>query len=82
MSNSPTGWAAFRLLRQSPAPLPLRRHGNRVHGRYSKAHIEEMRELRWCVKIIRGRLRQSGRPACTEAFTAGPDQTRVRLGSL
>jgi hypothetical protein len=39
LSNRPTGWAAFRLLRQLPAPIPLRRHRNWVHGRYSNAHI-------------------------------------------
>ena len=44
------------LLRQSPAPIPLRHHGNWVHGRYSKAHMEEMRLFRRCVKIIRARI--------------------------
>jgi hypothetical protein len=31
-----------------------RRHGNWVHGRYSKARIEGMQELRQLVRILRG----------------------------
>jgi hypothetical protein len=47
-----SGWAAFRALRQSPAPIPRRRHGNWLHGRYSKGQINQMREVRRCVKVI------------------------------
>ena len=54
LSNAPTGWAAFRAMRKPPTPLPHRLHGNWVHGRYSKARIEGMQELRQLVKILRG----------------------------
>ena len=52
-SSDLSGWAAFRALRRSPAPIPTRRHGNWRHGRYSRARIEGMREFRRCVKMIR-----------------------------
>jgi hypothetical protein len=52
-SNVPTGWPAFRLLRQKPALIPSRRHGNWVHGRYSISRIEGMRKARLCLRILR-----------------------------
>jgi hypothetical protein len=54
VKDRPIGWAAFRTLRRSPTPIPPRRHGNWIHGRYSESRIEGMRQLRRCVKIIRG----------------------------
>jgi hypothetical protein len=52
-SNAPTGWAAFRALRKPPMSVPHRRHGNWIHGRYSKTRIEGMRELRRLIKVPR-----------------------------
>jgi hypothetical protein len=49
------GLGGIRVLRQPPAAIPRGRHGNWVHGRYSKAPIEEMHEVRRCAKIIWGR---------------------------
>ena len=41
-------------MRKPPTALPHRLHGNWVHGRYSKARIEGMQELRQLVRILRG----------------------------
>jgi hypothetical protein len=49
-----TGWAAFRAFRKEPAPIPTRRHGNWVHGGYSRAYIEGMRNVRRYARIARG----------------------------
>ena len=51
--NTPAGWHAFRVLRQKPAAVPVRRHGNYRHGDYSKGRIESMRLLRACVRVLR-----------------------------
>jgi len=52
--NRPTSWPAFGVLRQKPAPILSRRHGNWVHGRYSISRIEGMRKARLCCRILRG----------------------------
>jgi hypothetical protein len=44
--NAPAGWAVFRALRQRPAPVPPRRHGNFRHGRFAKGSMEERRRFR------------------------------------
>jgi hypothetical protein len=54
LSNAPIGWAAFRALRKPTTSLSRRRHGNWIHGRYSRGGIEGMRELRQIVRILRG----------------------------
>ncbi len=51
--NSPAGWAAFRTLRQRPAPAPRRRHGNYRHGSYSKSCRESMALIRFCARALR-----------------------------
>ena len=53
-SQAPTGWAAFRVFRKEPAPVPTRQHGNWVHGGFCRAYIEEMREFRRYARIARG----------------------------
>jgi hypothetical protein len=51
--NSPTGWAAFRALRQRPAPVPRRRHGNRKHGNYTQSARASMALIRFCARALR-----------------------------
>jgi hypothetical protein len=51
--NAPAGWAAFRALRQRPAPIPLRRHGNHRHGRYAKRSVEEQLLFRRWRQLMR-----------------------------
>ena len=51
--NRPASWAAFRALRQRPAPQPYRPHGNRKHGAYTKAARESRALVRYCVRVIR-----------------------------
>jgi hypothetical protein len=51
--NSPAGWAAFRALRQKPAPIPRHRHGNRKHGNYSKSGRASMALIRFCARALR-----------------------------
>jgi hypothetical protein len=41
------------VLRQVPARMPVRRHGNWRHGDYSKARIEGMRATRACIRELR-----------------------------
>jgi hypothetical protein len=54
LSNTPSGWAAFRVLRQRPLSLSYPRHGNRRHGAYSRSRIEGMRLVRRYAKVVRG----------------------------
>ena len=44
LRNTPTGWDAFRVFRQTPAPVFQFRHGNWKHGYYSKQSIAAARE--------------------------------------
>jgi len=55
----PCGWAAFRELRQRPAPIIRRRHANFRHGRFCKRGIEDRRLLRACVAVLRGRVQEA-----------------------
>jgi hypothetical protein len=48
------GWAAFRALRQRPAPARPRRHGNLRHGRCAKGSSEDRRWLRLWMRWQRG----------------------------
>ena len=50
--NVPAGWAAFRALRQTPAPHRPKRHGNWKHGARSRLGMEEWRELRVMLRIL------------------------------
>jgi hypothetical protein len=52
--RAPTGWGAFRALRQRPAPVRPGQHGNRRHGRYAKRSIGERRRFRVYVRWLRG----------------------------
>jgi hypothetical protein len=54
-SNALGGWATFRALRKPPLPISHRQHGNWIHGRYSKARIEGMREFRRLARTLRVR---------------------------
>src|ERR1700722_15631207 len=81
LSNAPTGWAAFRAMRKPPTPPPHRLPGNGLHGRYSKAGIEGMQELRQLVRILRGAWwlpipgTDSPKPIGWKAYRIGrPDQ--------
>jgi hypothetical protein len=56
LRNSPIGWAAFRLFRQTPAPEFCGQHGNWKHGQYANDGIASMRMLRLCIRILRGDL--------------------------
>ena len=58
LRNAPSGWAAFRALRQTPAKIRPARHGNWRHGGRSKAFPGLMRELRFAGWLLRrpGRL--------------------------
>jgi hypothetical protein len=47
------GWAAFRALRQRPAPVLVRQHGNHRHGRYAKDSVEERRRFRLYIRALR-----------------------------
>jgi hypothetical protein len=58
LQNAPTGWAAFRAFRQTPGPVFRRRHGNQTHGRYSKAGIAGMRQMRLFCRILRSGVGQ------------------------
>lgn len=58
LRNAPAGWAAFRALRQKPATILPRRHGNWVHGNYSRQRIEGLRLVRACSRIMRRRPRR------------------------
>jgi hypothetical protein len=51
--DAPAGWAAFRALRQRPAPVPPRRHGNHRHGRYAKRSVEEQLLFRRWRQLMR-----------------------------
>jgi hypothetical protein len=88
LANAPTGWATFRALRKPPTPLPRRRHGNWVHGRYSRSRVEEMREVRRLIRTVRGTWRLSDlleidrpKPIGWKAYRAarGLEQARHRL---
>lgn len=50
------GWRAFRALRQPPAPIPIRRHGNYKHGSYAKTDRADRQTIRWCLGVLRGRV--------------------------
>lgn len=50
--NEPGGWAAFRALRQTPAPHRPKRHGNWKHGARSRFGIEEGRKIRETLRIL------------------------------
>jgi hypothetical protein len=52
--DAPAGWAAFRALRQRPAPIPPRRHGNHRHGRYAKSTADARRRFRLWARWLRG----------------------------
>ena len=58
IGNSPTGWAAFRALRQKPGPAHAPRHANWRHGMRSRDGQAIMRELRFAGWLLRkpGRL--------------------------
>ena len=53
--NVPSGWAAFRVLRQTLPKFVRRRHGNWKHGDYSKGGIADRRQLRVWVRVLWGR---------------------------
>lgn len=63
--NAPTGWAAFRALRQTAAPIKPARHGNWRHGTRTLEHRHMMRRLRF----VGWALRKPGR------LMAMPDET-------
>lgn len=50
--NVPAGWAAFRALRQAPAPHQPKRHGNWKHGMRSRFGIDEGRKIRVMLRIL------------------------------
>lgn len=50
--NVPAGWAAFRALRQTPAPHRAKRHGNWRHGGRSRWGVEQAREVRCLVRAL------------------------------
>ncbi len=84
-ANVPTGWAAFRALRRPPTPLPHRRHGNWIHGRFSRSQIEGMREAGRLIRIVRGTWRlpdlvEVDRPApmAWKAYRDARHQTRPK----
>lgn len=51
--NVPAGWGAFCALRQKPAPIPRAVHGNWRHGGRSESGREQMRQIRFCVRVLR-----------------------------
>jgi hypothetical protein len=75
--NAPTGWAAFRALRQTPAPISPRRHGNWKHGHFAKG--DPMAKLRflWARAVLDGRWNgpppwpESAPPPGWSAYRAG-----------
>ena len=75
--NAPTGWAAFRALRQTPAPIPPRRHGNWKHGKYAKDSITSRLRFRWAIAVLDGRW--SGPPPWSENAPA-PGWAAYRAG--
>jgi hypothetical protein len=74
--NAPTGWAAFRALRQTPAPIPPRRHGNWKHGHFAKG--DPMAKLRflWALGVLNGRW--NGPPPWAESAPPGWSAFRRR----
>lgn len=50
--NVPTGWSAFRVLRQEPERVRPLRHGNWKHGSRSERGRAKMRELRLLLRVI------------------------------
>jgi len=58
LHNAPSGWAAFRALRQTPAHTRPVHHGNLRHGGRSREFRVIMRELRFAGWLMRkpGRL--------------------------
>jgi hypothetical protein len=58
LPNAPSGWAAFRALRQKPARAPPPRHGNYRHGMRTPEYRDTMRRLRFADWALRkaGRL--------------------------
>lgn len=51
--NLPAGWAAFQALRQRPAPIRPRLHGNWRHGMRSKRGREDAALVRLLVRVLR-----------------------------
>jgi hypothetical protein len=52
--NAPTGWAAFRAFRQTPAPVFVHRHGNWRHGYYAKQGRVDRLHLRLAIAVLNG----------------------------
>jgi len=53
--DAPVGWAAFRVFRQTPAPMFVHRHGNWRHGYYAKQGRVDRLQLRMAIAVLRGR---------------------------
>ena len=53
--NAPTGWAAFRAFRQTPAPVFVHRHGNWRHGYYAKRGRVDRLHLRVAIAVLNDR---------------------------
>jgi hypothetical protein len=69
--NSPSGWRAFRLFRDDPAPEFVRQHGNQKHGRYSKQAIADRRMMRLRVRMLRAGREQIPVPELTQHVAPG-----------
>lgn len=69
--NARAGWLAFREVRQIPAPMFMRKHGNLKHGRYSKQGIERMRTVRHCARMLRSGLWDTPVPGFTRRISQG-----------
>jgi hypothetical protein len=52
-SNLPSGWEAFQILRQTPAPYRPKRHGLWRHGYYSAEGIARRRQMREAFRWMR-----------------------------
>jgi hypothetical protein len=52
-SNLPSGWEAFQILRQTPAPYRPKRHGLWRHGYYSAEGIARRRRAREAFRWMR-----------------------------
>jgi hypothetical protein len=96
LPNAPSGWAAYRALRQEPERTPHPRHGNYRHGMRTPEYRTIIRRLRFAAWALRkpGRLMAlpdavldsyfPPRPAGWKAspFAAAARQRKVNVGEF
>jgi hypothetical protein len=85
LRNRLSGWAFYRELRQQPAPIPKRRHGNYRHGGFAREGRASLATFRLWARVLRSGLRHMPspemHPSLSEGWRCYRERTDVRAAA-